>query len=154
MLEAEGVGLVEFSYKYWGPIPPNTYINGTILIDTGYRSPDIEVTNFCMLLSINSPGNYRAWTIEASTKSVIGEHLHKIERLCGRRLVMSNHKAVKRYNEIVKEQVDIHNIKKRFDAVDKLTRICGRLGPKWLESMIIKLYEQMDETIVHAQSKC
>ena len=67
---------------------------------------------------------------------------------------MSNHKAVKGYNEIVKKQFGIDNIKKRLDAVDKLTRICGRPGPKWLESMIIKLYKQMDEIRVHAESKC
>ena len=36
MLDTEGVGLVEFSHKYWGPIPPNTYINGTIPTDAGY----------------------------------------------------------------------------------------------------------------------
>ena len=41
MSEVEGVGLVEFSYKYWWSAPPsNTYINGTIPIDAGYRSPD------------------------------------------------------------------------------------------------------------------
>ena len=67
---------------------------------------------------------------------------------------MSSHKAVKRYNKIVREQFDIHNIKKHLDAVDKITRICGRPGPKWLDSMIIKLYKQMDEIRVHAESKC
>ena len=66
---------------------------------------------------------------------------------------MSNHKAVKRYNEIAKEQFDIHNINKRLDAMDKLTRICRRLGPKWLESMIIKLYNRMDEIGIHAENK-
>jgi len=36
MLEAEGVGLVEISHKYWGTKSPNTYINGTIPTDAGY----------------------------------------------------------------------------------------------------------------------
>ena len=60
MLEDEGVGLVDFSYKYWGAVPPDTYINGTVPIDAGYRSQDIEVTNFCVLPFINSPGDHRA----------------------------------------------------------------------------------------------
>ena len=107
-----------------------------------------------MLPFINSPDNHRAWIIEASTRSMLGEHVHKIERLCGKRLVMSNHKAVKRYNKIVKEQSDIHNIKERLDALDKLTRIYGREEPKWLGSMIIKLYKQMDEIRIHAENKC
>ena len=28
MLEAKGVGLMEFSHRSWGDVPPNTYING------------------------------------------------------------------------------------------------------------------------------
>ena len=67
---------------------------------------------------------------------------------------MSNHKAATRYNEIVGENVDIHNTKKCLDAVDKLTRICGGQGPKWLASMIIKLYKQMDEIRTNAENKC
>ena len=103
MLESEGVGLVELSHKYWGAVPPNTYINGTIPIDARYRSQDIEVTHFCMLPFINSPSDHIAWIIEASTRSMIGEYLHKIDRPCGMRLVISNHKAVSRYTDIVRE---------------------------------------------------
>ena len=32
MLEAEGVGPVDFSHEYLVAVPPNTYINGTIPI--------------------------------------------------------------------------------------------------------------------------
>ena len=67
---------------------------------------------------------------------------------------MSNHKAVKRYNKIFKEQVDIHNMKESLNVVDTLTRICGRPGPKWLASIVIKLYKQMDEIRIHAENKC
>ena len=65
MLEAKEVGLIEFSHKYWGLVPPNTHINGTIPIDAGCRSPDIEVTHSCMLPFINrvpattEPGSQR-----------------------------------------------------------------------------------------------
>ena len=98
-----------------------------------------------MLPFINSPGNHRAWVIEASTRSMIGGHLQKIDRPAGRRLVMSNHKAVSRYTDIMKEQFGIHGIKEHLDAVENLTRICGRPGPKLLASIIIKLFKQMDE---------
>ena len=80
MLEAKGVGLVKFFCKSWGEVPPNTYITGTIPIDTGYRYPDVEMTNFFMLTFINNPGNHRAWVIEVSTRSMIGGHLDKIDR--------------------------------------------------------------------------
>ena len=66
---------------------------------------------------------------------------------------MSNHKAVSRYNKIVKEQFRIHRINERLGAVDNLTMIYRSPGSKWLASMIIKLYKKMDETRVHAENK-
>ena len=41
-----------------------------------------------------------------------------------------------------------------MNAIDNLTRICGRPGPLWLKAMIIKLYKQMDEIRIHAEKKC
>ena len=41
-----------------------------------------------------------------------------------------------------------------MEAVDRLTRICGTPTPPWLRSMMIKLYQQMDEIRVHAEKKC
>ena len=154
MLEAEGVGLVEFSHKSWGSVPPHTYIDGKIPIDASYCSPDVEITNFCMLPFISSPGDHRAFIIEATTRSLTGEHLLKISRPAGRRLVMSQPRAVNRYNQIVEEQFKIHRIEERMNAIDNLTRICGRPGPLWLKAMIIKLYKQMDEIRIHAEKKC
>ena len=60
MFEAEGVELEEFSHKYWGNKPPNTYIGGTIPIDDGYKIPGIEVTAFCILGFMESPGGHRS----------------------------------------------------------------------------------------------
>ena len=99
MLEAEGVGLVEFSHKSWDGVPPHTYLDGKIPIDASYSSPDVEITNFCMLSFINSSGDHRAWAIEAKTRSLIGQNLLKTSRPAGRRLVMSQPKAVQPNNQ-------------------------------------------------------
>ena len=37
MLEKKGVDLEEFSHKYYGHIPPNTFIDGKMPIDAGYK---------------------------------------------------------------------------------------------------------------------
>ena len=104
MLEAEGVGLEEFSHKYWGRKPPNTHINGDIPIDAGYKTPDIEVTAFCMLRFMESPGDHRSWIIEVTTRSMLGKDLLKIVRPPGRGLVSSQPKSVKTYNDTVEKQ--------------------------------------------------
>ena len=85
------------------------------------------------------------------TRSIIGEHLHKIDCLAGRRLVTSQPTSVSRYNKLVEEQFEIYRIEERMNTVDNLTRICGRPGSNWLTSMIIKLHKQMDEIQIHAQ---
>ena len=59
MLEAEGVELEEFSHKCYGNKAPNTVINGRHPIDAGYKTPDVEITAFCMLSFMESPGDHR-----------------------------------------------------------------------------------------------
>ena len=78
----------------------------------------------------------------------------KIVRPPGRRLVSTQPRSVRRYNEIVEQQFLLHRVPERMEAVDKLSRICGTPTPPWLKSMMIKLYQQMDETRVHAEKKC
>ena len=56
MLEAKGVGLVNFSHKRCGGVPLNTYIDGKYPIYAGYRSPDVKATNSCM-----SPFSKKPW---------------------------------------------------------------------------------------------
>jgi hypothetical protein len=61
---------------------------------------------------------------------------------------------VTRYNQIVLELFETHQILERLDAVEKMTCYCGYPSPGWLRAMIIKLYRQMTEIRVHAEKKC
>jgi hypothetical protein len=57
-------------------------------------------------------------------------------------MVTSQADSVKRYNKIVRDQFKVHRIVERMDAVNKMTKYCGNPSPRWLRSMIIKLYKQ------------
>ena len=107
-----------------------------------------------MLTFAESPGDHRSLIIDISTRSLLGEFRFKICRPVSRRLVTSQQQSVDRYNKIVRDQFDIHRIVEQLDAVDKMTRYCGYPSPKWLRSMIIKLYKQMTEIRVHAEKDC
>jgi len=154
MLEAEGVELEEFSHKYYGNKPPNTFINGRFPIDAGYKTPDVEVTVFCMLSFMKSPGDHRGWIIEVTTRSMLGKDLLRITRTPGRKLVSTQPRSVKRYNESVEKQFLLHRIPQRMDAVENLSRICGSLTSPWLKNMMLNLYRQMDEVRIYAEKKC
>ncbi len=104
----------------WGPT--YTHINGSIPIDGGYKSPEIEVLNVYMLPFLDSPGDHRAFIIDISTRSLLGEFRYKVYRPISRRLITSQQRSVDEYNRIVKEQFDRHRIVIRLDAVDKMTR--------------------------------
>ena len=146
--------LEEFSHKYYGNTPPHTFIDGKISVDVGYKTPDVEIRSFCMLSFLDSTGDHRSWLLEITTRSMIGRELLKLARPPGRRLVITQPRSVKTYNQIVEKQFLLHMIPERMDAVDKLPRICGTPTPPWLISMMIKLYQQMDGIRAHGEKKC
>ena len=149
-----GLDLEEFTHKCWGQQPPHTHINGSLPIDGGYKSPEIEALHVCLLPFLESPGDHRAFLIDISTRSFLGEYRYKVCRPVSRRLIMSQQGSVDEYNRIVREQFGRHRIPERLDAVDKMTRYCGFPTPNFLRAMIIKLYKQMTEIRVHAEKKC
>ena len=122
--------------------------------DGGYKSPEIEVLHVCLLPFLDSPGDHRAFMIDISTRSLLGEYRYKVCRPVSHRLIMSQQGSVNEYNRIVREQFDRHRIPECLDAVDKMTQYCGLPTPNFLQAMIIKLYRQMTKIRVHAEKKC
>ena len=97
MLGEEGVDLEEFSHKYYGRVPPNTFIDGKIPIDAGYKTPDVEIKAFCMLSFLDSTGDHRSWLVDVTTRSMLGRDVLKVVRPPGRRLVSTQPSSVRRY---------------------------------------------------------
>jgi hypothetical protein len=153
-LKERNVDMEEFSHKCWGPTEPYTHLLGKSPIGGCYKSLEVEIVNLTMLNFAESPGNHRSLLFDISMHSLLGEFRCKIFRPVSRWLVTSQADSVKRYNKIVQEQFEIHKIVERMDAVDKMTKYCGNPSPRWLRSMIIKLYKQMTEIRIHAEKKC
>ena len=53
---------------------------------------------------MGSPGDHRSWLLECTTMLMLGKDLLKIVRPSGRKLVITQPKSVKKYNEIVEQQ--------------------------------------------------
>jgi hypothetical protein len=150
----EQTELEKFTHKCWGPTPPYTHISGLSPIDGGYKSPGIEIVQLGMLSFVESPGDHRSFIIKVSTCLLLGDFRYKVCQPVSRRLVTSQQQSVDRYNQIVQEQFNTHQIVKRLNAVDKMTWYCRYPSPNWLRAMIIKLYKQMSEIRVHAEKNC
>ncbi len=153
-LKQRNVDMEEFSHKYWGLTEPHTHLSGKSSIDSCYKSLEVEIVNLTMLNFAESPGHHRSLLFNVSTCSLLGKFRYKICCPVSRRLVTSQADSVKWYNEIVQEQFEIHRIVERMGAVDKTTKYCGNPSPRWLRSMIIKLYKQMTKIRIHAEKKC
>jgi hypothetical protein len=153
-LKRKQTELEEFTHKCWGPTPPYTHISGLSPIDGGYKSPEIEIVQLGMLSFTESPGDHRSFIMDVSTCLLLGDFRYKVCQPVSRRLVTSQQQSVDRYNQIVQEQFNTHQIVERLNAVDKMTRYCEYPSPNWLRAMIIKLYKQMSEIRVHAEKNC
>ncbi len=144
----------QFSYKCWGPKAPCTHPAGKSPIDGAYKSPEVKITNLCMLTFAESPGDHRSLCFDISTRSLLGKLRYKICRPVSWRLVTSQPSLVQRYNKIVCDQFKTHRIVEQLNAVEKMTQYSAYPLPDWLRVMIIKLYKQMTEIRVHAKKKC
>ena len=106
-----------------------------------------------MFTFAESPGDHRSLCFDISTQSLLGKFRYNVCRPVSRRLVTSQQSLVTRYNEIVRDQFELHRIVERLDTVDRMMRYCGNPSPSWLCAMIIKLYKQMKKIRVHAEKK-
>ncbi len=153
-LQERGTEFDKFSHKCCGPKAPYTHPAGKSPINKAYKSPEVEIVHLCMLTFAESPGDHQSLCFDISTRSLLGEFRYKVCRPVSQWLVTSQPDLVRRYNDIVPEQFEIHRISERLDAVDEMTRYCEYPSPGWLLAMIIKLYKQMTEIRVHAKKKC
>ena len=145
-LQESKTNMEEFSHKCWGPKAPYTHPTD--------KSPIDGTVNQCMFTFAESPGDHRSLCFDISTRSLLGKFRYKVCRPVSRRLVTSQQSLVTSYNEMVRDQFELHCIVERLDAVDRIMRYCGNTSPGWLRAMIIKLYKQMKEIKVHAEKKC
>jgi hypothetical protein len=122
-------------------MPPYTHISGSSPINGGYKCPKIEIVQLGMLSFAESPGDHRSFIIDVSTCLLLGDFRYKVCQPVSRCLITSQQQSVDRYNQIVQEQFNTHQIVERLNAVDKMTRYCGYPSPNWLRAMVIKLYK-------------
>jgi hypothetical protein len=153
-LTENNIEMEEFTHKCWGPEEPYTHYAGKSPINSGYKTPELEIVNLSMLTFAESPGDHRSFLLNVLTRSLLGVFKYKVCQPVSHRLITSQARSVKRHNNIVLEQFEIHRIEERMDAMDKMTSYCRYPSPPWLRAMVIKLYKQMTKIRVHAEKNC
>ncbi len=108
------------THKCWGPKKPYMHHLGKTPINSGYRTPEVEIVKLAMLTFAESPGDHRSFALDVSTQFLLGVYRYKVCQPISRKLVTSQESSVKRYNKIIQEQFHIHCIKEQMNAVDNM----------------------------------
>ena len=154
LLAEEGVEMEEFGEDFCVGEKVDSYVFGSGRISGGWKTSNLELTQLIMLPFKESVGDHRSWIVEFSTRSVLGTNLVKIQRAVGRRLVSTNAKATRSYNNMVESLFESHRIVPRIKNLLQKVDHCGYPGPPWLEKKIVKLHVEMDELRMRASEKC
>ena len=102
-LTADGI-LEEFSQKFYGRTPPNTFMRGTHAIDAAIKTLRLEIAYFGLLPFYESPGYHRAMVVGITTRSMLGRFEWKVARPISRKLVTTNAMCLTHYLLITDEQ--------------------------------------------------
>ncbi len=80
LLKEQNTDMEEFSHKCCGPKEPYTHHLGKSPINSGYKSPEVEIVDLSMINFAESPGNHRSLLFDISTRSLLGEFRYNICR--------------------------------------------------------------------------
>jgi hypothetical protein len=83
-----------------------------------------------MPTSAESLADHWSFVFNISTRLLMGVYRYRVCCPVSRQLVTLQESSVKRYNKIIREQFDIHQIEERMDMVDKMTWYSGYPLPK------------------------
>ena len=145
MLSAEGIDLEEFSHNFLGDDPPDSHVNGNRPIVVGYKSKGLEVSQLIMLPYIESIGDHISWMVELTTISVLGPNLLRTQRSIGKRLVMSNQKVVRRFNDLVTVKFEKCSVIEWLETLIAMSDTFEYPTPVWLREAINEIHTEMDE---------
>ena len=131
------------------------FINGSIPIDGGYATDEVEdAINILSLSFHESVGDDKTVILQISTRETIDQFQGNIVMPSTRCLTTKQPITVDSYNVIVEEQLKRHRTTEQLEALDNLTKICGTPSLDWFKARIIIIHKKMDKTGIHAERKC
>ena len=146
------LGLREATHDYWPSEEPRTYIRGSGPIDAVYYSRDLEITNVAQLSFHEGVGDHRTVIVDVSARSMIGVDSFKIVRPAARRLTAANEKCRKRYESMLEQKLEEHNLPSRLEQSAKVLERDGT------DEQAVAELENIDVEVtklqVHAERKC
>ena len=154
-LQQDDIDIREISHTFWPPGEcPHTFEFGSLPIDAIYATPDLEISNFLALSFHESVGDHRTMLVDITMTSAIGKTQGKIIRPVTRRLTTKQAVCVSKYNKLVEEAFEYHQIAERLTTLDNITKTEGFPASPDTKQRILAIHKQIDEIRVHAEKRC
>ena len=108
--------MVEISHRAWGLNKPNNNTDGSIPINGVWVSLSLKIGGFNILSFNESVGNHSTMIFDVSTRSLIGEHDHKVVRAACRRPKCKT-PSLGRYKDILKNLMNVYRMEEMLDVI-------------------------------------
>jgi hypothetical protein len=149
LTDEHGLGMKEVIKDYTGEELGPTYFRGSTPIDGVWVTPDVQITNACVMPAGYGIGDHRLFVVDIVSSSLIGETPIHIQRPGAQRLNTCLPNIAKRYASIYEEKVIRHRLIERLAEANK-----EGIGDEEATQMIKKIDEESGQYMKHAEKKC
>ena len=112
-----GLDIEEMSHQAWDQNhEPNTFADGSKLIDGVWASHSLEIRGFKILSFGESVSNHSTMVFDVSTQCLVGKFEQRIVRPACRRLNCKT-SSLSKYNRILERLMGIHKMEERLDEI-------------------------------------
>ena len=142
------MGMKEVIKDYTGEKLGPTYFRRSIPIDGVWATPDVQITNACVMPAGYGIGDHRLFVVDIVSSSLIGENPIHIQWPAARRLNTRLPNVAEQYTSIYKEKVIRHQLIERLAEADK-----EGIGDVEATLMIKKIDKESGQYMQHAEKK-
>ena len=149
LTDPEGLGMVETVGRYTGRRIGPTFFRGQLPIDGIWTTPDVTISNACIMPAGYGIGDHRLFVIDLHTESLVGPGPPRERRAASRRLNTRLPHVVKKYIENLEKNLHRHRLIEKLGEAHS-----GSTDREGIQARIGKVDECSMQFMKHAAKKC
>ena len=147
--EANGLGMKEVIRDFTGAELGPTYFRGSTPIDGIWATPDVQISNACVMPAGYGIGDHRLFIVDIVAASLIGEEPPRIQRPAARRLNTRLPHVAERYAANYERNVIRHRLIEKLAEAHQVERDENKS-----KRMIETVDHDSGQYMAHAEKKC
>ncbi len=149
LTDSEGLEMIEAVERYTGKKIRPTHFRGQLPVDGIWATPNVMVSNACIMPAGYRIGDHRQFVIDLHTASLVGPGPPRERHAASRRLNTRLPHVVKKYTENLEENLRRHRLIKKLGEAHS-----GSTDREGIWFKIGKVDENSMQFMKHAKKKC